>query len=252
MLVRRDIELARANEQLRTLGEQKSLFISVAAHQLRTPLSAIRWSLDYLLSGRVGGFTEEQETLLRQSLDSTVRLVTLVNDLLGVDRLESGRVQYTFGPVDLHEVVQSVLLDVGPTAAKRKVSIEFINELTKDAMACADVQQVRLVVQNLVENATKYTPSGGKVTIRLAHAGEFLQTAVTDTGIGIPEDQQADIFKQFFRARNAMKLVTDGSGLGLYLARETVERMGGTLTFSSEEYRGSTFTFTLPQYRAAV
>lgn len=252
MLVRRDIELARANEQLRTLGEQKSRFISVAAHQLRTPLSAVRWSLGYLLSGRTGSFTEEQETLLRQSLDSTVRLVTLVNDLLGVDRLETGRVQYAFGPVDLHEVVQSVLLDVEPIAAKREVSIEFVNELTKDAMACADVQQVRLVVQNLVENATKYTPSGGKVTIRLAHAGEFLQTAVTDTGIGIPEDQQADIFKQFFRARNAVKLVTDGSGLGLYLAQETVERMGGVLTFSSKEYHGSTFTFTLPQYRTAV
>lgn len=252
MLVRRDIELARANDQLRALGEQKSRFISVAAHQLRTPLSAIRWSLGYLLSGRVGSFTEEQETLLRQSLDSTIRLVSLVNDLLGVDRLESGRVQYTFGPVDLHDVIQSVLLDIGPNAVKKKVSVEFVNELKRDAFACADVHQVRLVVQNLLENAIKYTEAGGTVTVRLSHDGNTLSTSIADTGIGVPKDQQADIFKQFFRARNAVKVVTDGSGLGLYLTKETIERMGGSITFTSEEYHGSTFSFTLPRYVATA
>jgi len=247
LLVRRDLELMRANEKLRELDEQKSKFISVAAHQLRTPLSAIRWSIGYLLSGRADKLTEEQETLLHQSYESTVRLVKLVNDLLGIDRMEGGRTSYALIPIDVHDAVQSVLADISPEAHRRNVSIEINNQLQKDGFVLADAAQVRIALQNLLENAVKYTRPGGTVTVTLAEAGDKLSISVKDSGIGIPPDQQEQIFKQFFRARNAVKVETDGSGLGLYLVKETVERMGGTITFTSEENVGSTFVLALPK-----
>ncbi|MDO8566929.1 MAG: HAMP domain-containing sensor histidine kinase [bacterium] len=247
LLVRRDLELMRANEKLRDLDEQKSKFISVAAHQLRTPLSAIRWSLGYLLSERAGKMTEEQETFLRQTYDSTVRLVHLVNDLLGIDRMRGGRTTFTLVPIDLHDAVKSVLTDIAPDAHRRDVSIEIENHLQTNVLVLADVVQLRLTLQNIIENAVEYTRAGGAVNITLAEEGEMLSVSINDTGIGIPDDQQEKIFKQFFRARNAIKVKTEGSGLGLSLVRETAERMRGTITFTSQEDKGSTFILTLPK-----
>jgi signal transduction histidine kinase len=251
MLVRRDLDLMRANEKLHALDEQKSKFISVAAHQLRTPLSAIRWSVGFLLSGRTGPVSEEQEALLRQTYESTVRLVRLVNDLLGIDRMEGGRIAYTITPIDLHDALKSVLADLAPEAHKRNVSIELENKVSAGEFAAADAVQLRLVLQNLLENAVKYTRAAGSVNISLADTGETLTLSIKDTGIGIPADQQDQIFKQFFRARNAMKVETDGSGLGLSLSRETLERMKGTITFTSEENVGTTFVLTIPKAKKA-
>jgi signal transduction histidine kinase len=248
LLVRRDLELTRANEKLHALDEQKSKFISVAAHQLRTPLSAIRWSVGFLLSGRVGQITQEQEALLRQTYESTVRLVKLVNDLLGVDRMEGGRTSFTIVPIDIHDALKSVLADIAPEAHRRGVSIEFENKLADGSFIAADAVQLRLVLQNVFENAVKYTRSGGSVTLSLADAvAESISLAVKDTGIGIPADQQDQIFKQFFRARNAIKVETDGSGLGLALSKETLERMGGSISFTSEEGKGTVFILTIPK-----
>ncbi len=246
LLVRRDLELMRANKKLQDLDEQKSKFISVAAHQLRTPLSAIRWSLSYLLSERTGKMTEEQETFLRQTYDSTVRLVHLVNDLLGIDRMRGGRITFTLVPIDLHDAVKSVLTDIALDAHRRGVSIEIENHLQANTLVLADVVQLRLVLQNIIENAVEYTRAGGSVNITLTEE-YMLSVSVKDTGIGIPADQQEKIFKQFFRARNAIKVKTEGSGLGLSLVRETLEQMGGTITFTSQENKGSTFILTLPK-----
>jgi signal transduction histidine kinase len=252
LLVRRDLELTRANEKLHALDEQKSKFISVAAHQLRTPLSAIRWSIGFLLSDKTGKLTEEQIGLLRQSYESTVRLVKLVNDLLGVDRMEGGRTAFTTAPIDLYDALKSVITDIAPDAHKRNVVIELDNKIPTGEYAAADAVQLRLVLQNVMENAVKYTHSGGSITVSLKDGeSAHLSIEVKDTGIGIPADQQAQIFKQFFRARNAMKVETDGSGLGLSLARETLERMGGTITFTSEENVGTTFVLTLPKAEKA-
>ena len=247
LLVRRDLELMRANEKLRELDDQKSKFISVAAHQLRTPLSAIRWSLGYLLSERAGKMTEEQGTFLRQTYDSTVRLVHLVNDLLGIDRMRGGRIVFVFVPVDLHDAVKSVLTDISPNAHRRGVSINIENRLQTNALVLADVAHLRLVLQNIIENAVEYTRAGGSVDVTLFEEGGMLFVSIKDTGIGIPADQQGKIFKQFFRARNAIKVKTEGSGLGLSLVRETLERMRGGITFTSRENEGSTFILTLPK-----
>lgn len=247
LLVRRDLELMRANEKLRELDDQKSKFISVAAHQLRTPLSAIRWSLGYLLSERAGKMTEEQETFLHQTYDSTVRLVHLVNDLLGIDRMRGGRTVFTLAPIDLHDAVKSVLTDLAPNAHRHGVSIKIENHLQADALALADAVQLRLVLQNVIENAVEYTRTGGSVDVTLTEEGNMLSVSIKDTGIGIPDDQQGKIFKQFFRARNAIKVKTEGSGLGLSLVQETLERMRGTITFTSRENEGSVFILTLPR-----
>ncbi|MHB8660604.1 MAG: sensor histidine kinase [Minisyncoccota bacterium] len=247
LLVRRDLGLMRANEKLHALDVQKSKFISVAAHQLRTPLSAIRWSLGLLLSNHAGKISEEQEALVRQAYESTVHLVRLVNDLLEVDRMEGGRTPLTFMPVDLHDVAKSVLADVAQDAERRGVLITLEDRLSAGARVTADITQLRVALQNVVENAVKYTRTGGSVTITLAEDGDKLSVSVKDTGIGIPADQQEQIFKQFFRARNAVKVETEGSGLGLSLTQEVLERMEGTISFTSEEDKGTTFVLTLPK-----
>jgi signal transduction histidine kinase len=191
--------------------------------------------------------SEEQEAILRQSYESTVRLVRLVNDLLGIDRMEGGRTSFTIVPIDLHDVLKSVLADLAAEAHRRNVSIELLNKIPSGEFAAADTVQLRLVLQNVIENAVKYTRAGGSVTISLTDTGRSLSLSVKDTGIGIPADQQDQIFTQFFRARNAAKVETDGSGLGLSLSRETLLRMGGTITFISEEGAGTTFILTLPK-----
>ncbi len=247
LLVRRDLGLMRANEKLHELDVQKSKFISVAAHQLRTPLSAIRWSLGLLLSKPAEEISKEQEALIRQAYESTVRLVRLVNDLLEVDRMEGGRTTFSFVPVDMHDAVKVVLADIAQDADHRGVSIMLENRLRAATSVSADAVQLHVVLQNILENAIKYTRAGGLVTITLAEDGDKLFVTVKDTGIGIPADQQEQIFKQFFRARNAVKVETEGSGLGLSLARKALERMGGTISFTSEEDKGTTFVFALPK-----
>jgi signal transduction histidine kinase len=165
--------------------------------------------------------------------------------------MEGGRTSFTIVPIDLHDSIKSVLTDLAPDAHKRNVTIELDNKLANGIFAAADAIQLRLVLQNVMENAVKYTHSGGLITVSLADAGSTLSISIKDTGIGIPPDQQAQIFKQFFRARNAMKVETDGSGLGLSLARETLERMHGAITFTSEENVGTTFVLTLPKAQEA-
>jgi len=250
LLVRRDLELTRANDQLRKLDETKSSFISVVAHQLRTPLSGIKWTLNLLINGDMGTLTAEQRTFLIKAYESNDRMISLVNDMLGADRIESGKVRYFFQSVPLSEVIDEVLFELLPQAKARGVSITFASKPTHPTKVHADPTKLRAVFQNLLENSVKYSQEGGSIEVSLVPRGtEEVEVSIKDDGIGIPKEQQKNIFDRFFRATNAVKLETDGSGLGLFIVKSIVERHGGMIWFESEENRGVTFHFTLPLER---
>ena len=213
LLVRRDLELSRANEKLQKFDEAKSNFISVVAHQLRTPLSGIKWTLNMILNGDMGELNNDQKTFLMKSYESNNRMITLVNDMLDADRIQSSKIHYGFRQINIMNLLDNILFEINPQATKKNISIEFKNKPENIPQAYADPKTMRAVFQNLLENAIKYTMNGGKIELDIKNKEEMLEISISDTGIGIPEDQKKNIFERFFRASNAIKLETDGSGL---------------------------------------
>ncbi len=246
LLVRRDLELYKANQKLTKLDQMKSEIISVVAHQLRTPLSAIKWTLKMLLDGDVGALPEEQHALLAKGFESNERMIMLINDLLSVDRLESGKFKYVFVPVQFEELLRAMVSDLLPVADEKKVHVELDLPPTLLPKIKVDPDKIHDVLQNLIDNAIKYSKAGGTVHVTLTQEDKYLRLAVKDQGIGIPDSEKDKIFARFFRATNATRTETNGSGLGLFIAQSIVKRHGGNVWFESREGEGTTFFATLP------
>lgn len=230
-----DITQRKEAEQLKTD------FVSFVTHQLRTPLSGIRWMLDL---ARQNEMDEETASFIADAYSSAERLIGLVNDLLDIGRLESGRLTGSPEPVDLRATLDSILADLAPLVASK--SLDLQRSALDVPPVLADPQLARQALLNLVSNAVKYTPDGGRVTIEARLRDGLVSCAVADSGIGIPAASQPRLFEKFYRAENASTIDTEGTGLGLYLVRLIAERSGGTITCASVEGQGSTFTLTLP------
>ncbi|MBI3120139.1 MAG: PAS domain-containing protein [Candidatus Kerfeldbacteria bacterium] len=228
------------------IDRMKSEFISVASHQLRTPLSAIKWVVKMLLDGDAGELSPEQKNLLDKGYRSNERMITLVNDLLNVSRIEEGRFQYQFSFEPIVPLVESVVSELKPILSEKHLTVNVERPATDLPKVKIDANKLRLAIQNLLDNGIKYTPQGGTITVRVRSDRKYLTVEVQDTGVGIPKAQQAQMFQKFFRATNVVKLQTEGSGLGLFIVKNIVERHGGRISFESEEGKGSVFRFTLP------
>jgi signal transduction histidine kinase len=246
LLVRRDLQLSAANEKLTQLDKMKSEIISIVAHQLRTPLSAIKWTLKILIDGDVGPVTPEQKDLLSKGFESNERMIGLVNDVLAVDKLESGKLKYEFIPVQFEDLVQDMIRSLLPIATQQNIRVEFSSPEQLLPRIKVDPDKMHDVLQNLIDNAIKYTRSGGVVSVGVAMDRSLLHFWVTDNGIGIPDSEKNKIFSRFFRANNAVHTKTEGSGLGLFIAQSVVKRHGGEIWFESVVDVGTTFHVTLP------
>ena len=243
LLVRRDLALSRANEKLRALDNAKSEFISIAAHQLRTPLSAMKWILSMLVNKEIG--TEKEiQVFTQRALESCERMILLVNDLLEVDHIQSGKDQFIFKPVDLNTLVQSVIQESSSKIEERKLQIH--HESCENAIVDGDAEKLRGLCQNLLENAIKYTPVEGTIFFNIQDDDKHILMTIKDSGIGIPPEDKERIFTKFFRARNALRMDTVGSGLGLFIVKQIVERHGGNIRFDSDS-TGTTFFVSLPK-----
>jgi PAS domain S-box-containing protein len=229
----------------RDIDRQKSGFISIASHQLRTPLSAIRWYVDLLLAGDAGKLSKQQKEFLTDMGDSTARMIKLVGDLLNVSRIESGKVMMNPAQIDLVALLRSLKAEFEPAAAAKKLACgcKIPDDLPK---VVADPNALRQAIGNLIANAINYTPEGGKISISARTEGKNAVIEVRDTGIGIPKAQQHRLFERFFRAENAVARETVGSGLGLYITRMLIEAAKGRIRFESAEGKGTAFTVTLP------
>lgn len=224
----------------------KTEFVSLTAHQLRTPLSAIKWTLRMLLDGDLGKITAEQRDFIEKTYQSNERMIFLINDLLDITRIEEGR--YLYKPVlaDFETICQFVINSFKDEIKKKEIKFEFKKPQKKLPQVKVDVERIRLTLNNLLDNAIKYTPAGGKVTVSLRHVKKEIELSVKDTGVGIPKDQQGRVFTKFFRGANVMRMATEGSGLGLFITKNIIEAHGGEIWFESEEGKGTTFYFTLP------
>lgn len=235
-------ELKKAKE----LDRMKTEFISIAAHQLRTPLSAVKWTLRMLIDGDLGLLNSEQQTFLMQGYQSNERMIHLINDLLNVARIDEGRFNYEFTLVNLEDLIDGVISETSHLIKKKKLHFTYEKPENRIPKIKVDVQKIRLAVQNLIDNAIKYTPSGGRVTIFLKNDNMKVEFKVRDSGIGIPESNVKRLFTKFYRSENAIRTQTEGSGLGLFIVKNIIEKHGGKVEVESEEGKGSTFSFYLP------
>ena len=237
---------SKVNRRLKEVDQMKTEFISVASHQMRTPLSATKWVLKMILDGDLGDLNEQQRDMLLKGYETNERMILLINDLLNVSRIEEGRFQYRFVRMPLEEVIDSVKQEVYNSFAKKDIELVYKKPKQLLPKVNIDPQKIRLVIQNLLDNAVKYTPSGGKVTLSLWSEEDRVMCSLADNGVGIPASQQSHIFSKFFRADNVIRMQTDGSGLGLFIVKNIVEKHKGEAWFESEEGKGMTFYFSLP------
>lgn len=223
----------------------KSDFVSFVSHQLRTPLSGMNWMLE--LAADAEGLPDQAREYIVEAQESGARLVRLVNDLLDIARLESGRTAIEPEPVDLGQVTRSVVTELQALASGKGQALT-LDGLDAPAVN-GDPQLLRQVVTNLVSNAIKYTPDGGRIDVRMTRTDGLVEWLIKDNGMGIPPAARGRLFEKFYRADNAVATETEGTGLGLHLVRLIVEQTGGHVRVESEEGEGATFAFVLPVWR---
>ncbi len=229
----------------REVDKAKTEFVSLASHQLRTPLSAINWYTEMLLDGDAGKLNKDQTDYLNQVYSSNQRMVDLVNSLLNVSRLDLGTFIVEPEKLDITKISTDVVKEMAPMVNKKKQKIveNYSSELT---MINADPKLTRIILQNLLSNAVKYTQNDGEISVSIKNKGDRkIEIKVEDNGMGIPAAQQDKIFTKLFRADNVKSSDTEGTGLGMYIVKSIIEQVGGSIEFSSQENKGTVFTVDL-------
>jgi PAS domain S-box-containing protein len=240
------IKVFRDITREKEIDKAKSEFVSLASHQLRTPLTSISWYTEMILKGDVGDVIPGQKKYLEEIYQGNQRMIELVNTLLDVSRIELGTFKVEPKPTDIIKLAESVLNE-------QKVEIEKNNLIITENFSknvpifSTDPKLLRMVFQNLLSNAVAYTPINGKIEFAISFDGKkTIRIKVSDTGYGIPKNQQDQIFTKLFRADNIRDKETDGTGLGLYIVKSIVKNSGGEIWFESEENKGTTFYVSLP------
>lgn len=244
-------QLQQTNEQLKEIDASKDEFISMASHQLRTPLTSMKGYVSMVLEGDVGPITDAQHMMLEQAFNSSQRMVYLIADLLNVSRLRTGKFVIINKKTNLVQVIEDELRQLSTSAKSRNVLFKFVKP-DSFPILMLDETKIRQVVMNFLDNALYYTPNGGRVEVELIINDKSVSCTVTDTGLGVPKEEQKNLFTKFYRAQNAKNMRPDGTGLGLYMARKVIVAQGGAILFNSIEGQGSTFGFSFPLDKIAV
>ena len=236
-------QLQRSNQKLKALDTTKDEFISMASHQLRTPLTSVKGYLSMVLEGDAGEITDMQRKLLGQAFASSQRMVYLIADLLNVSRLQTGK--FTIDPTasNLAEIVESEIKQLQDTAKSRELHLEY-DKPDGFPILMLDETKIRQVIMNFTDNAIYYTPAGGTIKVRLTETEKTIEFTVKDDGIGVPEAERHHLFTKFYRAGNAKKARPDGTGLGLFMCKKVIVAQGGSIIFQTKEGKGSTFGFS--------
>ena len=263
-------EIIETNKKLEKLEKLKSEFISIVSHELRTPLTSIKNSIDILLSGRCGENSQSAEKFLSMAKQNVSRLSGIINDLLDISKIEAGKMDFHFKPVNIHSVVDYVKSALSGLAKEKNIEI-LVNETTDLPEIMADSQRLEQVLTNLLSNAIKFTPDGKKITISTEFkntsqiqyhpcffddmkklSGDYIIVSVEDEGIGIAENELLHVFDKFAQIENSLSRKVGGSGLGLPIAKQLLEAHKGAIWCDSELNKGSKFHFALPIASSAV
>ena len=237
-------ELSHANDQLKELDKLKDEFVSLASHELRTPMTAIQGSISTILDGYAGEINPQAKEFLTAAYNENDRLIRLVNNLLNISRIEAGRLVFELKPLDFNQIAHTVVANLQMAAKEKGLTLSYTATQTPLSVR-VDEDKLKEVLVNLVGNALKFTHKGG-VTINTSVKDTLLIVNVTDTGSGIAQKDQELLFKKFSQVKGDYAKQTGGTGLGLYICKKIVEGMGGTVWLSSQLGQGSTFSFSLP------
>lgn len=232
-------------ERLAEASRMKLEFLTIMTHQIRAPFANLRWVIDLLMSKKVGSFGEKQEEYFKILRENSNRLEELIDKIITVSKIEQGKLPLRKKLFSSKELVDKVILEFKPFAEASNVEVRFETQ-EKLPKILGDASQIREVIENFVDNAIKYTKEKGEVRISLLKKDKDVYLEVKDSGVGIPDEDQKYIFRKFFRSESAMKHQTQGSGLGLFIAKSIIESHKGKIGFDSQKGKGSAFWFTLP------
>jgi signal transduction histidine kinase len=238
-------ELEESNSKLRVLDHAKDEFISMASHQLRTPLTSVKGYISMVLDGDAGQVSEAQGKLLNEAFTASQRMVYLIGDFLNVSRLQTGKFVIDAKPTQLTDVISEEIAQLRSTAARRNITILYLPPADFPVLKLDD-NKIRQVIMNFVDNAIFYSKPDSEVRVVLIKTDKEIRFEVHDKGIGVPEAERHKLFAKFYRAENARRVRPDGTGIGLFMAKKVIVAHGGSLIFESEENVGSTFGFSLP------
>jgi len=237
--------ITHAVEKLADAARLKMEFLTIMTHQLRAPFANLRWVIDLLVSERIGSIPDDQKEYFDILKENSQRLEELINKIITVSKIETGQFPPDKKPFSLKELVQKVVKSSRAFAEASNVKVKMnLQENLPDVLG--DKSRIREVVENFLDNAIKYTKNKGEVEVSLLRKGKYIRFEVKDSGVGIPEEDQKYIFQKFFRSKSALKHQTQGSGLGLFIAKSIILSHKGKIGFTSKEGKGSTFWFSLP------
>ncbi|HEX5430253.1 MAG TPA: HAMP domain-containing sensor histidine kinase [Patescibacteria group bacterium] len=226
-------------------------FISLTSHQLRTPLTGVKWLLELLEQSKTDNLTRKQKDILEKIYLANERMIKLVNDLLEVSRLESGNTKLYLQPTDLAGTINQVLRQEASEIKKKEIRVTFTVEQEPFPFVDSEPIKIKQAVLNLVENAITYCREKSRIDINLMLDHGFAHVTFRDTGVGIPKAQQPRVFSKFFRGSNILEFESTGTGLGMYITKSFIEASGGRIWFESKQGKGTTFHFTLPVEKSA-
>lgn len=229
----------------KAIDAAKTDFVALATHQLRTPITAIRWNAELLERNLKDVQTPEQANYLAKINRNVLRMLALINDFLSVSKLEMGTFATSIEKIDLTNFCDGIIDEFEQRLLENKIVFKR-QENPSHLQFETDPRLLNIILSNLISNSVKYVTSGGEVSYQYELEGDNLIITVSDTGIGIPKNEQGQLFTKFFRASNASTHKTTGTGLGLYIVKQSVEKLGGAIELVSEEGKGTTFTITLP------
>jgi len=226
--------------------QMKTEFVTLAAHQLRTPISGVRWSLQTLLDGDLGDLNSKQKGIIEQTLKTNNKVINLVSDLLNVAEIEEGRYLSKMVLAGIDNIILTIVDDYKEKIREKNIKVEIKKSQEQIPKVMIDIEKMKIAVRNIIDNAVRYTLGGGMISILVIVKKKFIEVKIEDTGIGIPISQQGKLFSKFFRGSNIMKIDTEGTGLGLYISKNIIEAHEGRAWIESEENKGTIFYFTIP------
>ena len=230
----------------RFLEKVKADFVFIAANELRTPLTEVKWAMDILMGKEFGVLSRKQKGLIKRTFESNEHMIGLVDDLLKTATIESAQFHYNKAPQDIKKIVDDIIRMRKKVAKSKGIVLAFKKSKTRMPLISVDQAAIKIAVNNLLENAIAYTPKGGSVNVSMGRTDSTLEIHVVDTGIGIPQEDADMVFLKFFRGKDAARMTTGGAGLGLYIAKKIIEAHGGTIWVQSQPDKGSTFGVSLP------
>ena len=248
----RYIALIRDTTREKMVARSKDEFVAVAAHQMRTPLSIMKWALNGIIEGNYGALLLEQRDILKDAFETNEKTISLINDLLMLARMEDGKFDYTFSSHDLSSMVVDIVKRYSFFAKGKEITLTYSKPEAGSSLFMFDSTKIELAIHILLDNAMTYTPKHGSVSISLRFEKGWAIISVKDSGIGISEEDKARLFGKFFRAKNAISVSPNGSGIGLFLAKNIVEKHKGNIVVESKLKEGSIVTIRLPLEGLAI